>query len=50
MKASFLLKRIGIWTGAFDPYPAGKVQETVAELEQLNYGAVWVSEATGVKH
>ena len=47
MKASLSLKRIGIWTGAFEPQPARKVQETVAELEELGYGAVWFSEAFG---
>jgi probable F420-dependent oxidoreductase len=41
------LKKIGIWTGAFEQQPAGKVKETVAELEQLGYGAVWFSEAFG---
>jgi hypothetical protein len=44
---SLPLKRIGIWTGAFEQQPARKAQETVAELEELGYGAVWVSEATG---
>jgi len=43
MKPSLSLKRIGIWTGAFEPQPARKVQETVAELEELGYGAVWLS-------
>ena len=47
MKPSLSLKRIGIWTGAFEPQPARKVQETVAELEELGYGAVWFSEAFG---
>jgi probable F420-dependent oxidoreductase len=45
--SSVLLGRIGIWTGAFEHQPASKVQEAVAELEQLGYGAVWYSEATG---
>ena len=47
MKASLSLKRIGIWTGAFEPQPARKIQESVAELEELGYGAVWFSEAFG---
>jgi probable F420-dependent oxidoreductase len=47
VKPSLQLKRIGIWTGAFEPQPARKVQETVAELEELGYGAVWFSEAFG---
>jgi probable F420-dependent oxidoreductase len=41
------LKQIGIWTGALEREPARKAQEAVAELEQLGYGAVWFSEATG---
>jgi probable F420-dependent oxidoreductase len=47
MKPSLSLKRIGIWTGAFEPQPARKIQEAVAELEELGYGAVWFSEAFG---
>ncbi len=47
MKPSLPLKPIGIWTGAFEWQPARKIQESVAELEQLGYGAVWFSEASG---
>jgi alkanesulfonate monooxygenase SsuD/methylene tetrahydromethanopterin reductase-like flavin-dependent oxidoreductase (luciferase family) len=47
MKPSLSLKQIGIWTGTFEQQPARKIQETVAELEELGYGAVWFSEATG---
>src|SRR5262249_22841823 len=47
MSPSLSLRRTGIWTGAFEPQPARKVQETVAELEELGYGAVWFSEAFG---
>jgi probable F420-dependent oxidoreductase len=47
MKPSLSLKRIGIWTSAFEHHPARKVQEAVAELEELGYGAVWFSEAFG---
>src|SRR4051812_48785609 len=47
MKPSHPLKRIGIWTGAFEAQPARKIQETVMELEELGYGAVWFSEAFG---
>jgi probable F420-dependent oxidoreductase len=47
MKPSLSLKRIGVWTGAFEPQPSRKVQEAVAELEELGYGAVWFSEAFG---
>jgi probable F420-dependent oxidoreductase len=45
--ASPPLKRIGIWTGAFEQQHAGKVKAAVAELEQLGYGAVWFSEGFG---
>jgi probable F420-dependent oxidoreductase len=41
------LKKIGIWTFAFEAQPAGKVKEAVAELEDLGYGAVWFGEALG---
>jgi probable F420-dependent oxidoreductase len=41
------LKKIGIWTGAFEQQPASVVKGAVAELEQLGYGAVWYMEAFG---
>ena len=41
------LKKIGIWTGAFEQQPTGILKGAVAELEQLGYGAVWYSEAFG---
>lgn len=44
---SLALKKIGIWTGAFEQQPANKVRAAAAELEQLGYGAVWYSEAFG---
>jgi probable F420-dependent oxidoreductase len=47
MTASPALKKIGIWTGAFEQQPAVKLREAVAELEQLGYGAIWYSEAFG---
>lgn len=47
MKSSLQLKKIGIWTGAFEKQPASKLKEAVAELEQLGYGAVWFSEGIG---
>lgn len=47
MIASLDLKKIGIWTGAFESQPAGKVREAVGELEQLGYGAAWFSEGLG---
>jgi len=47
MKSPAFLKKIGIWTGAFEQQPAGKLREAVAELEQLGYGALWYSEGFG---
>lgn len=41
------LKKIGIWTGAFEQQPASVVKAAVRELEQLGYGAVWYMEAFG---
>jgi probable F420-dependent oxidoreductase len=47
MKSSLSLKTIGIWTGAFEQQPTSRVQEAVAELEELGYGAIWCSESSG---
>ena len=41
MKPLFHAKTNRNLNGRFDPHPARKIQETVAELEELNYGAVW---------
>jgi probable F420-dependent oxidoreductase len=41
------LKKIGIWTGALENQPAQKAREAAAELQELGYGAIWFSEATG---
>ena len=45
--AALSLKKIGIWTSAFERQPASKAQEAGAELEQLGYGAIWFSEGLG---
>src|ERR1700726_1654775 len=37
----------GIWTSQLDNFPAAQVQEAVAELEELGFGALWFGEATG---
>src|SRR5258707_9987807 len=37
----------GIWTSQLDNFPAAQVQEAVAELEQLGFGALWFGEAMG---
>ena len=39
--------RIGIWTNLLDSQPAAKAQETVAALEAMGYGAVWIPESRG---
>jgi probable F420-dependent oxidoreductase len=41
------LGAIGIWTSQVHNFPAAKVQEAVAELEELGFGALWFGEATG---
>jgi probable F420-dependent oxidoreductase len=37
----------GIWTSQLDNFPAARVQEAVAELEELGFGTLWCGEATG---
>ncbi|MEV8455359.1 TIGR03620 family F420-dependent LLM class oxidoreductase [Streptomyces sp. NPDC052095] len=39
--------RVGIWTFAHEGQPAGRVRESVAEIEELGYGAIWYGEAFG---
>ena len=39
--------RIGVWTGLLDSLPAARAVETVAELESMGYGAVWIPETVG---
>ena len=39
--------RIGIWTALLDAQPAARAAETVAELESMGYGAVWIPETVG---
>jgi len=41
------LPPIGLWTGALNVMPAAQARETVIELEELGYGAVWIPEVTG---
>ena len=41
------LGAFGVWTFQLDVLPAARAQETVAELEELGYGAVWYGEAVG---
>lgn len=41
------LGAFGVWTFQLDVLPAARMQEAVAELEELGYGAVWYGEAVG---
>ena len=38
---------IGLWTGGFDMLSPTDLAETVAELEESNFGALWFGEAYG---
>jgi probable F420-dependent oxidoreductase len=44
---SIQLGAFGVWTFQLDALPAARMQETVAELEEMGYGAVWYGEALG---
>jgi probable F420-dependent oxidoreductase len=44
---SIQLGAFGVWTFQLDAFPAARMQETVAELEEMGYGAVWYGEALG---
>jgi probable F420-dependent oxidoreductase len=44
---SIKLGGVGIWTNRFEEYPAARVQEAAAEVEQLGFGAIWFGEAFG---
>jgi probable F420-dependent oxidoreductase len=41
------LGAFGVWTFQLDVLSAARMQEAVAELEELGYGAVWCGEALG---
>jgi len=41
------LGRVGLWTFQLDLQPAAVARETVAELEELGYSAIWLPEAVG---
>jgi len=41
------LGAFGIWNFQLDILSAARMQETVAEFEELGYGALWFGEATG---
>jgi probable F420-dependent oxidoreductase len=46
-QTSIQIGPIGIWTHQFEDHPTAKVRETVSELEDLGYGALWFGEAFG---
>lgn len=39
------LGRVGIWTQELDKQPAAVVRDTVAELDELGFGAIWFGES-----
>ncbi len=41
------LGRVGLWTFALEGWPAGRVRDAAAEIEDLGYGAIWFGEAFG---
>ncbi|MBB5802434.1 putative F420-dependent oxidoreductase [Saccharothrix ecbatanensis] len=41
------LGRFGVWTFDFEDQPAGMVRESVQELEELGWQAIWVPELLG---
>jgi len=41
------LGAFGVWTFQLDILPAARMQEAVAELEEMGYGTVWCGEALG---
>ncbi len=41
------LGRIGLWTAALDFLPVPRLRETVAEFDELGYGALWWGETVG---
>jgi probable F420-dependent oxidoreductase len=38
---------VGLWATTFDPLPPAQVAETVAEIDELGFGALWFGEAYG---
>jgi probable F420-dependent oxidoreductase len=46
-KALVKIGKVGIWTFAFELYPARRAAEAAAEIEALGYGAIWIPEAIG---
>lgn len=39
--------RLGVWTDQFDAQPVGAVLEAAARIEELGFGALWLSEVAG---
>ena len=44
---AFDIGRVGIWTGAFDGHPAGRIREAAQQVEELGFPTLWIAEATG---
>ena len=43
----FSMAPVGIWTGSLDFAPTPRAQELVAEMDELGYGAIWMTEVAG---
>src|SRR5207302_10216441 len=43
--ANMQLGRVGIWTTALDHQPAAEAWRAAAELAEMGFGAIWISEA-----
>ena len=41
------LRRVGVWTFAFDELPAAQVRADAAAIESLGYAALWIPEGGG---
>ncbi|KAB8169631.1 TIGR03620 family F420-dependent LLM class oxidoreductase [Streptomyces sp. 3MP-14] len=39
--------RLGVWTDQFDGQPLSAVKDAAAEIEELGYSTLWLSEVTG---
>ncbi len=38
---------IGVWTWAFDRFPAARARDAATELDELGYGTIWLPESAG---
>ena len=44
---SLKLGRFGVWLGSMANLPAPELRRTVAEIESIGFGTIWIGEATG---